>query len=155
MQFQTLGTRIRSDENSWASLSWTGSLPFGDCNTFHLHMFIDFSSLAFVVKSVCIPYVVYCTIKQLCFDAALNLVTSLKTPYLHVCRRLHFLARCKVNFVIYRVSGLEVYKNTCFYFSTWKLYEIYFFNSVQSNSKRFLCTSVHFNVGTFCSSTDI
>src|SRR5215469_13508007 len=29
------------------------------------------------------------------------------------------------------------------------------FNSVQSNSKRFLCTSVHFNVGTCCSSTDI
>ena len=29
------------------------------------------------------------------------------------------------------------------------------FNSVQSNSKRFLCTSVHFNVGTCCSSADI
>ena len=55
----------------------------------------------------------------------------------------------------YRVSGLQVYKNTCFCFSTWKLYDIYFFNSVQSNSKIFLCTSVHFNVGTFCSSTDI
>jgi hypothetical protein len=27
------------------------------------------------------------------------------------------------------------------------LYEIYVFNSVQSNSKTFLCTSVHFNVG--------
>ena len=48
---------------------------------------------------------------------------------------------------IYRVSGLEVYKNTCLYFSTQKLYAIYVFNSVQSNSKRFLCTSVHFNVG--------
>ena len=32
-------------------------------------------------------------------------------------------------------------------FSTQKLYAIYVFNSVQSNSKRFLCTSVHFNVG--------
>jgi len=45
------------------------------------------------------------------------------------------------------MSGLEVYKNTCVYFSTQKLYEIYVFNSVQSNSKIFLCTSVHFNVG--------
>ena len=47
----------------------------------------------------------------------------------------------------YRMSGLEVYKNTCLYFSTQKFYAIYIFNSVQSNSKRFLCTSVHFNVG--------
>ena len=47
------------------------------------------------------------------------------------------------NYLIYRVFGLEVYKNTCFCFSTQKLYEIYFLNSVQSNSKRFLCTSVH------------
>ena len=47
---------------------------------------------------------------------------------------------------IYRVSGLEVYKNTCLCFSTQKLYAIYVFNSVQSDSRRFLCTSVHFNV---------
>ena len=45
------------------------------------------------------------------------------------------------------MPGLEVYKNTCLCFSTQKLYAIYVFNSVQSNSKRFLCTSVHFNVG--------
>jgi len=45
------------------------------------------------------------------------------------------------------VFGLEVYKNACLYFSTQKLCAIYVFNSVQSNSKRFLCTSVHFNVG--------
>jgi hypothetical protein len=51
---------------------------------------------------------------------------------------------------IYRVSGLEVLKNTCLCFS-----EICVFNSVQSNSKRFLCTSAHFSVGTCCSSTDI
>ena len=56
---------------------------------------------------------------------------------------------------IYRVSGLQVYKNTCLCFNTQKLYAIYVFNNVQSNSKRFLCTSVHFNVGTCCSSTDI
>ena len=56
---------------------------------------------------------------------------------------------------IYRVSGLEVYKNTCLCFSTQKLHAIYVSNSVQSNSKRILCTSVHFNVGTCCSSTDI
>jgi len=56
---------------------------------------------------------------------------------------------------IYCVSGLDVYKNTCLCFSTLKLHEIYVFDSVQSNSKRFLCTSVHFNVGTCCSSTDI
>ena len=49
--------------------------------------------------------------------------------------------------VIFRLSGLEVYKNTCLCFSTQKLYAIYVFNSVQSNSKRFLYTSVHFNVG--------
>ena len=48
---------------------------------------------------------------------------------------------------IVRVSGLELYKNTCFCISTWKLYAICVFNSVQSNSERFLCTSVHFNVG--------
>ena len=66
------------------------------------------------------------------------------------------VAICAIYFAFkYRVSGLEVYKNTCFSFSILKLYEIYFFNSVQSNSKRFLCTSVHFNVGTFCSSTYI
>jgi len=53
------------------------------------------------------------------------------------------------------VSELELYKNTCLCFSTQKLYAIYAFNSVQSNSKRFLCTYVHFNVGTCCSSTDI
>jgi hypothetical protein len=35
------------------------------------------------------------------------------------------------------------------------LYEIYVFSSVQSNSKKFLCTSVHFSVGTCCRSTDI
>ena len=46
----------------------------------------------------------------------------------------------------YWVSGLEVYKNTCLCFSTQKLYAIYVFNSVQSNLKTFLCTSVHFNV---------
>jgi len=45
------------------------------------------------------------------------------------------------------VSGLEIYKNTYLCFSTQNLYAIYVFNSVQSNSKRFLCTSVHFNVG--------
>jgi len=45
------------------------------------------------------------------------------------------------------VSGLEVHKNTSLCFSTQKLYAIYVFNSVQSNSKRFLCTSVHFSVG--------
>jgi hypothetical protein len=56
---------------------------------------------------------------------------------------------------MYRVFGLEVYKNICLCFSTQKIYEIYVFNSVQSNSKRFLCTSAHFNVGTCCSSTDI
>jgi len=44
---------------------------------------------------------------------------------------------------MYSVSGLEVYKNTHLCFSTQKLYAIYVFNSVQSNSKRFLCTSVH------------
>jgi hypothetical protein len=38
---------------------------------------------------------------------------------------------------IYRMSGLEVYKNTCLCFNTFKLYEIYVFNSVQSNSKTF------------------
>jgi len=54
----------------------------------------------------------------------------------------------------YWVSRLEVYKITCLCFSTYKLYEIYVFNSVQSNS-RFLCTSVYCNVGTCCSSTDI
>ena len=50
---------------------------------------------------------------------------------------------------LYRVSGPEIYKNTsiCFCFSTQKLYAIYVFNSVQSNAKRFLCTSVHFNLG--------
>ena len=48
---------------------------------------------------------------------------------------------------IIQVSGLEVYKNTRLYFTTQKLYAIYVSNSVQSNSKRFLCTSVHFNVG--------
>ena len=48
---------------------------------------------------------------------------------------------------VYRVSGLEVYKNTCLCFSTQKLYAIYVLNTVQSISKRFLCTSVHFNVG--------
>ena len=45
------------------------------------------------------------------------------------------------------MSGLEVHKNTSLCFSTQKLYAIYVFNSVQSNSKRFLCTSVHFSVG--------
>jgi len=53
---------------------------------------------------------------------------------------------------IYTVSGLEVYKNTCLCLSTQKLYAIYVFNSVQSNSKRFLCTSVHFNAGNFLTS---
>jgi len=48
---------------------------------------------------------------------------------------------------LYRVSELEVYKNTCLYFSTQKLYAIYVFKSVQCNPKRFLCTSVHFSVG--------
>jgi hypothetical protein len=48
----------------------------------------------------------------------------------------------------YRVSGLEVYKNTCLCFSTWKLYDIYVFNGVQRNSKIFLCPSVHINMGT-------
>ena len=48
---------------------------------------------------------------------------------------------------IYRVSGIEAYKNTYLCFSTPKLYAIYVSNSVQSNSKRFLCTSVNFNVG--------
>jgi len=43
------------------------------------------------------------------------------------------------------VSGLEVYKNSCLCFSTHKLYAVYVFSSVQSNSKIFLCTSVHFN----------
>ena len=57
--------------------------------------------------------------------------------------------------VYIQVSGLEAYKNTCLCFSTQKLYAIYVFNSVQSNSKRFLCTSVPFIVGTSCSSTDI
>jgi len=64
----------------------------------------------------------------------------------------HIISMTKL---MYRVSGLEAYKNTCLCFSTQKLYAIYVFNSVQSNSKRFLCTSVHFNVGTCCSSTDI
>ena len=50
--------------------------------------------------------------------------------------------------LLYRVSVLEVYKNTCLFFSTQKLYEIYVLNSVQSKSKIFLCTSVNFNVGT-------
>ena len=45
------------------------------------------------------------------------------------------------------MSGLELYKNICLCFSTQKLYAIYVFNSVQSNSKRFLCKSVHFNLG--------
>ena len=45
------------------------------------------------------------------------------------------------------MSGLEVYKNPCLCFSTQKLYAIYIFNSVQSNSERFLCMSVHFKVG--------
>ena len=45
------------------------------------------------------------------------------------------------------MSGLEVYKNTCLCFSTQNLHAIYVFNSVQSNSKRFLYTSVHFSVG--------
>ena len=45
------------------------------------------------------------------------------------------------------MSGLEVYSNTCLYFSTQKLYAIYVFKSVQCNPKRFLCTSVHFSVG--------
>jgi len=45
------------------------------------------------------------------------------------------------------VSGLDVYKTTCLCFSTQKLYAIYVFNDVQSNSKIFLCMSVHFNVG--------
>jgi len=45
------------------------------------------------------------------------------------------------------VSGLEVYKNTCLCISTQKLYAIYVFISVQSNSKTFLFTSVHFIVG--------
>jgi len=49
--------------------------------------------------------------------------------------------------VMYRVSGLEVYKNTCLCFSTQKLNAIYVFSRVQSNSKRCLCTSVHINVG--------
>jgi len=38
-------------------------------------------------------------------------------------------------------------KNICLYFSTQKLCAIYVFNCVQSNSTRFLCMSVHFNVG--------
>ena len=33
------------------------------------------------------------------------------------------------------------------FLSTQKLYAVYVFNSVQSDSQRFLCTSVHFNVG--------
>ena len=32
-------------------------------------------------------------------------------------------------------------------FNTQKLYAIYVFNIVQSNSKRFFCTSVHIKVG--------
>jgi len=43
----------------------------------------------------------------------------------------------------YWVSGLEVYKNTCLCFSTQKLYAIYVFDSVQSNSKICSCTSVY------------
>ena len=71
-----------------------------------------------------------------------------------------FASHCKIwsylfHFLLYCVSRLEVYKNRCLCFSTQKLYATYVFNSVQSNSKRFLCTSVHFNVGTCCSPTDI
>jgi hypothetical protein len=32
--------------------------------------------------------------------------------------------------LMYRVSTLEVYKNKCLYFCTWKIYEIYFFSIV-------------------------
>jgi hypothetical protein len=56
---------------------------------------------------------------------------------------------------IYWVSVLEVYKNTCCVLVPKIFMKFVFSNSVQSNSKRFLCTSAHFNVGTCCSSTDI
>ena len=60
----------------------------------------------------------------------------------------YFVVSCsKLPLKLYRVSGLELYKNTCLCFSTQKLYAIYVFNSVQSYSKKFLCTSIHFNVG--------
>jgi len=45
------------------------------------------------------------------------------------------------------VSGLDIYKNTCLRFSTQKLYAIYVFYSVRSDSKRFLYTSVDYDVG--------
>ena len=54
----------------------------------------------------------------------------------------HVLAKCPLYSTssFYCVSGLKIYKNTCLCFSTYKLYEIYVFNSVQNNSKRFLRT---------------
>jgi len=43
-----------------------------------------------------------------------------------------------------RARGIQKYM---LMFNTQKLYAIYVFNSVQSNSKRFFCTSVHIKVG--------
>ena len=74
--------------------------------------------------------------------------------YVHVERRFRETAAClittdssnmkieavcasekltKIYNTIYRVSGLEVHKNTCLCFRTQKLCEIYVSNSVQSN----------------------
>ena len=69
----------------------------------------------------------------------------MKQAYEFTCGTYRNLAE-KIR-TVYRVSGLEVYKNTCLCFSTQKLHAIYVFNIVQSNSKIFLCTSVHFIVG--------
>ena len=94
----------------YSNSKWWKFLPFALLNwKFVLCRLWHFSftniywlfSLAFVVRSECIPYIVYCTIKQLWFAAALNLVTSVKAPDLHICRRLSFLARCKVNFIMH------------------------------------------------------
>jgi hypothetical protein len=112
-------------------------------------------SYYYVFYSIC--YVTYSFV-------SLHILIFMYVPFWIFCFIVLFclLFACKcVLYYCHRVAtqlqlrNAELYKNTCLCFSTWKLYKIYFFNSVQSNSKRYVCLSVHFNVGTCCSSTDI